>query len=98
GGWSRLVKECWKGSHWEATMVDYTGRMFRDGKAAISAELSGILERLGSDAERWCSRLEKVGKGRLLGRGAASGYAKRHTPWACISWRTRAVVLRADTN
>ena len=29
-------------------LVDYTGRLFRDGKAAISAEVAGILERLGS--------------------------------------------------
>jgi REP element-mobilizing transposase RayT len=49
-------------------LVDYTGRMFREGKATISAELSGILERLGSNAERWWSRLEKLSKGRLLGR------------------------------
>ena len=49
-------------------LVDYTGRLFRDGKAAISAELSGILERLGSNAERWWSRIEKLSKGRLLGR------------------------------
>ena len=49
-------------------LVDYTGRMFRDGKATISAELSGILERLGSNAERWWSRIEKLSKGRLLGR------------------------------
>ena len=33
------------GSH--LLLVDYTGRLFRDGKAAISAELSGILDRLG---------------------------------------------------
>src|SRR5271169_2850011 len=49
-------------------LVDYTGRLFRDGKAAISAELSGILERLGSSADRWWSRIEKLSKGRLLGR------------------------------
>jgi hypothetical protein len=48
--------------------VDYAGRMFREGKATISAELTGFLERLGSDAERWWSRLEKLNKGRLLGR------------------------------
>jgi hypothetical protein len=42
--------------------------MFREGKAAISAELTGILERLGSDAERWWSQFEKLSKGRLLGR------------------------------
>ena len=29
-------------------LVDYTGRLFREGKATISAEVSGILERLGS--------------------------------------------------
>jgi hypothetical protein len=49
-------------------LVDYTGRLFRDAKATISAELSGILERLGSNAERWWSRIEKLSKGRLLGR------------------------------
>ena len=37
-------------------LVDYTGRLFRDGKAAISAELNGILERLGSSAESWQAR------------------------------------------
>ncbi len=49
-------------------LVDYTGRLFRDGKAVISAELSGILERLGSSAESWWARIEKLSKGRLLGR------------------------------
>ena len=49
-------------------LVDYTGRLFRGGKAAFSAELSGILERLGSSAESWWFRLEKLGKSRLLGR------------------------------
>ena len=43
-------------------LVDYTGRLFRDGKAAISAELSGILERLGSSAETWRARLEKLNR------------------------------------
>jgi hypothetical protein len=49
-------------------LVDYTGRLFREGKALISAELSGILERLGSSAESWRARLEKLRTGRLLGR------------------------------
>ncbi len=31
-------------------LIDYTGRMFRDGKTAMSAKLSGILERLGTTA------------------------------------------------
>jgi hypothetical protein len=31
-----------------------------EGKAAISTELSGILERLGSGAESWRLRMEKL--------------------------------------
>jgi hypothetical protein len=49
-------------------LVDYTGRLFREGRAAISAELSGILERLGSGAESWQLRMEKLRTGRLFGR------------------------------
>ena len=49
-------------------LVDYTGRLFRDGKAVISVELNGILERLGSSVESWQARLEKLRSGRLLGR------------------------------
>jgi hypothetical protein len=60
-------------------LVDYTGRLFRDGKAAISAELAGILERLNTSAESWWSRIEKLSKGRLLGRFfAASRERLRH--------------------
>jgi hypothetical protein len=36
--------------------VDYTGRLFRGGKAVISAEVTGILNRLGSCAENWRPR------------------------------------------
>jgi len=49
-------------------LVDYTGRLFRDGKATISRALSGIFDRLGSSAESWWARLEKLRRGRLLGR------------------------------
>ncbi|MDR3635980.1 MAG: hypothetical protein P4L84_19415 [Isosphaeraceae bacterium] len=49
-------------------LVDYTGRLFREGKAAISGELSGVFARLGSSAESWQSRLFKLSAGRLLGR------------------------------
>jgi hypothetical protein len=49
-------------------LVDYTGRLFREGKAAISSEVSEILDRLGSSAESWWARLEKLSRGRLLGR------------------------------
>jgi hypothetical protein len=49
-------------------LVDYTGRLFRDGKTAISAELAGILERLGTSAESWQARLEQLNSGRRIGR------------------------------
>ena len=49
-------------------LVDYTGRLFREGKATISREVAGIIDRLGSNAESWRARLEKLSKGRLLGR------------------------------
>jgi len=49
-------------------LVDYTGRLFRDGKAAISSAVAEVLDRLGSSAETWQARLEKLSKGRLLGR------------------------------
>ena len=49
-------------------LVDYTGRLFREGKAVISAELGAILERLGSSVEDWQARLRMLAGGRLLGR------------------------------
>jgi hypothetical protein len=49
-------------------VVDYTGRLFRDGKATISEELACIFVRLGSNASMWRARLEKLREGRLMGR------------------------------
>jgi hypothetical protein len=49
-------------------LVDYTGRLFRDGEAAVSREVAGILERLGTTAQTWQARLEKLSKGRFFGR------------------------------
>jgi hypothetical protein len=55
-------------------LVDYTGRLFREGKARVSAELAGILDRIGNSAESWQSRMEKLRKSRWFGRFfAASG-------------------------
>jgi len=53
-------------------LVDYTGRQFRAGKSALSAELAGIFDRLGTTGESWRIRLEKLSKGRLFGRFFAS--------------------------
>jgi hypothetical protein len=58
------------------SLVDYTGRLFREGKAVISAELAGILDRLGCHADGWQARLEKLRKGRLFGRFFASSREK----------------------
>ena len=49
-------------------LVDYTGRLFRDGKAMISQGIAGIFERLGTDADTWQARMQKLNGGRLLGR------------------------------
>ena len=49
-------------------LVDYTGRLFRDGKAMISQGIAGIFERLGTDADTWQARIQKLNGGRLLGR------------------------------
>jgi Ser/Thr protein kinase RdoA (MazF antagonist) len=48
--------------------VDYTGRLFREGKATISHELGAVFARLGSHAKSWQARLLKLSQGRLLGR------------------------------
>jgi hypothetical protein len=48
-------------------VVDYSGRMFREGKAAISREVAEIFERLGTSAETWQMLLHKLRTGRLLG-------------------------------
>ena len=55
-----------------ALLVDYTGRLFREGKVAISRELAAIFDRLGTTAESWWSRLAKLSQGRLFGRVLAA--------------------------
>jgi hypothetical protein len=57
-------------------LVDFTGGLFRDKKARISAELAGVFERLGCTADRWTARLERLSQGRLLGRFFAGSKAK----------------------
>lgn len=49
-------------------LVDWTARLWREGKARMSQQVAGIMERLGSSAEYWEWRLKKLlGKSRLLG-------------------------------
>src|SRR5262249_1409434 len=53
-------------------LVEYTGRLFREGKARISREVAEILERIGTTAETWQARLERLRQSRLLGRFLAA--------------------------
>jgi hypothetical protein len=49
-------------------LVDYTGRLVRQGKARISSEVAGILDRLGTSADFWNARLQQMlAKSRLFG-------------------------------
>jgi hypothetical protein len=57
-------------------LVDHTGRLLREGKTAISAELAGILVRLECTPSRWIDRLEKLRDGGWLGRFFAATRAK----------------------
>jgi len=50
--------------------------LFREGKAVISGELAVIFERLGTNAENWQARLQKLAAGLLLGRFFAASRAR----------------------
>jgi hypothetical protein len=72
-------------------LVDYTGRLFREGKAVISREVAEIFERLGSSAETWQARLEKRAPAGCWGassRPANIDCATWHSVWACTTCRT----------
>ena len=53
-------------------LVEYTGRMLREGKAAISSEVADIFSRLGCTPETWGVRMNKLTGGRMLGRFIAA--------------------------
>ena len=49
-------------------LVDWTARLCRTGKARLTAEVAGIMTRLGTSAEYWQSHLQNLlGKTRWLG-------------------------------
>ena len=80
-------------------VVDDTARLFRTGKARISAELAGVFGRLGSRADNWRLRMEKLRRGRLFGRFLAASREKLQKVAAHLgygespTWRA---VQRAD--
>lgn len=49
-------------------LVDYTSRLWREGKARVSSQVAGIFERLGTSEEMWSFRLTRLlGSKKLLG-------------------------------
>ena len=75
-GWIPHGKGCWRDSRWGAICFWSITRAGCFAKAVISGELSGIFARLGSSAESWWARLEKLSRGRLLGRFFAASRAR----------------------
>jgi hypothetical protein len=53
-----------------------SARSAHDCSARSNAEVAEILDRLGSTADQWHSRLEKLRQGRFLGRFFATSRAR----------------------
>jgi hypothetical protein len=49
-------------------LVDYTGRMFREGNTSILRQVAEVLDRMGTSAETWQVRLERLREGHFFGR------------------------------
>jgi len=56
-------------------LVDFTARLYREGKATLSGAVAEILERLGTSVDHWQARLDKLRRGNLLGRFFATSRA-----------------------
>jgi hypothetical protein len=74
--WYHCVSRCVRKAFLLGNLVEYTGRLFRQGKASISAELAGIFERLGLSAQRWQHGMTKLRGDRLVCRFFAASRAK----------------------
>ena len=77
-------------------IVEYTGRLFRNGKARISSMVADVFERLETSSDLWFARLKKMLeasdlRGRYFAadsdkiRNVAQSHGKRHL--ANLSWR-----------
>jgi hypothetical protein len=66
-------------------LVDYTGRLFRAGKAVLSRDLAEILGRLEISAEGWQARLERLRQGRAI-----LGHSFPRSAWECRLGRSAA--------
>ena len=68
-------------------LVEYTGRMLRDGKATITAEVSDILDRIGSSADVWqaaCSACVAAGCLAASLPAAAKCSMPPHSDWVSV--------------
>jgi len=68
-------------------LVEYTGRLIRHGKASISSELEGILERLGSSADLWSARVQAMHKRTIVGRFLAASRERLSKAAAALGFR-----------
>jgi len=60
-------------------LVDYTGRLFRNGKANMSAGVKEVFDRLGTSCEFWSDRIKKMLSSRdLRGSYFAADNSKVH--------------------
>ena len=57
-------------------LVDYTARLYREGKATLCREMAEILDRLHTSAEQWQARLDRLRTGRPVGRFFAATRAR----------------------
>jgi hypothetical protein len=57
-------------------LVDYTGRLFRPGKASIPSDLGGVFERLGLTIDLWEQQQLKLSGGELKGRVLSSSRSR----------------------
>jgi hypothetical protein len=53
-------------------LVEYAGRMLRNSKASISAEVADVFAKLGCTPETWGVRMSKLAGSRLLRRFLAA--------------------------
>jgi hypothetical protein len=75
----------------QGILVEYTRRLFRQGKASISEELAGIFERLGLSAQRWQHGMKSsavIVWWTASARPAARNCGKSPTGSACGTWST----------
>jgi hypothetical protein len=49
-------------------LVDFTARLYREGKATLSPAVAEILDRLGRSVDHWHTRLKTLSQGHPLGR------------------------------